>query len=478
MRQVAGVSRHRKFWFLPNTDTFGRRTCSFGVEVGLDQHRPGAQRRRDRREPRSHPVARERDRLARQDARGQRGLAGRVHEDRERHRLADVQRQRVGVVRAGDVGVVDRRRRRHAGDAARTARAGRGCARRRPRRRRSPCRRGGSASSRRRRRSRARRRRCASARRSAPGRRSAPPPARPRPTPPRAAGRRGRCRRAASARGAAARARPRSAGRPGRRRARCRARRTCRRSTASCRSRAAAPTARTPAVVRRERRARAGRGVGRHEAGGEAAERLLRRREAVLRAGVGGPSRPGGDLPHHAAADRPRAAARRPAQPSTPKTSRLSSRWSGSTKPATGLTCSVGSIWSTRASTPSAPDGRRRRRRAGTASAPGAAGAAAWPSAPGAPSSVARVGVATASRAGTSSVRPNASSRRARVSVDAAGEQRVRRAPPAPGWSTVAPSPGRRRPSRHRQAEQLRAHAVERGGHDVELVAPPRRASR
>ncbi len=47
-------------------------------------------------------------------------------------------------------------------------------------------------------------------------------------------------------------------------------------------------------------------------------------------------------------------------EPSTPNSSRLSSRWSGITKPATGLTCSAVSIWSTRASVPSAPDGRCR----------------------------------------------------------------------------------------------------------------------
>ena len=53
-----------------------------------------------------------------------------------------------------------------------------------------------------------------------------------------------------------------------------------------------------------ERRTRARRGVGGHEAGGETPERLLRRREAEERAGVGRALAAGGDLPHHAAAHR------------------------------------------------------------------------------------------------------------------------------------------------------------------------------
>ena len=118
-----------------------------------------------------------------------------------------------------------------------------------------------------------------------------------------------------------------------------------------------------------------------------------------------------------------------------PKTSRLSSRWSGSRKPATGLTCSAASTWSTRASVPSAPTGvdastRRnsqragRRRRGRSASAAGRA------------ASVARVGTTACRKLRRRQVERAAEGveqARTRAGVSAPATQHRAARPPVPG---------------------------------------------
>ena len=68
VRHVAGVSRHEEVLVGAEHRHLRQPHLALGVEVGLDEHRAGAQRRRDGGEARADPVAGERERLARQHA--------------------------------------------------------------------------------------------------------------------------------------------------------------------------------------------------------------------------------------------------------------------------------------------------------------------------------------------------------------------------------------------------------------------------
>ena len=112
VRHVAGVSRQRNAWFLSEHRDLRQPHLALLGEIRLHEDRPGAQGRCEGGEPGADPVAGEGQGLAWQDPGRQVRSARGVHQDRERHRLAEVDVQRVALAVADDIRVRDRLLRR------------------------------------------------------------------------------------------------------------------------------------------------------------------------------------------------------------------------------------------------------------------------------------------------------------------------------------------------------------------------------